>query len=52
MQDDNKKVNRPVGWKFYNIVGGEIRYMKLWQVSVGAVPPALQVDSISVSPSP
>ena len=34
MQDIALQVNRPHGWGFQNIMNGEIRYMKLWQVGV------------------
>ena len=51
MQDSAKQVGRPVGWSFLGIAKGEIRYMKMRQVSVGAVPSALQGDSISISVS-
>lgn len=34
MQDVALQVNRPHGWGFQKITNGEIRYMKLWQVSV------------------
>ena len=51
MQDPAKQVGRPVGWSFLGIAKGEIRYMKMRQVSVGAVPSALQGDSISISVS-
>ena len=37
MQEIALQVNRPHGWGFQKITGGEIRYMKLWQVSVGVV---------------
>ena len=33
MQEIALQVNRPHGWAFQNITGGEIKYMKLWQVS-------------------
>lgn len=33
MQEIALQVNRPHGWGFQNIVNGEIKYMKLWQVS-------------------
>jgi len=33
MQEIALQVNRPHGWAFRNITGGEIKYMKLWQVS-------------------
>ena len=52
MQKSEEKVGRPTGWSFLGITKGEIRYMKVSQVSVGVVPPALQGDSISVSLSP
>ena len=35
MQETSSRVNRPIGWAFGGITNGEIRYMKLWQVSVG-----------------
>jgi len=35
MQEIALQVNRPHGWAFQNITGGEIKYMKLWQVSAG-----------------
>jgi len=44
MQELELHVNRPYGWGFQNITNGEIKYMKLWQVSVGVVRPALQSD--------
>lgn len=31
MQKVSSRVNRPHGWKFNKVQGGEIRYMKLWQ---------------------
>ena len=34
MQQVSSRVNRPIGWGFGGITNGEIRYMKLWQVSV------------------
>ena len=34
MQELALQVNRPRGWGFQNITNGEIKYMKLWQVSV------------------
>jgi len=34
MQEIALQVNRPPGWGFQNVTNGEIRYMKLWQVSV------------------
>ena len=34
MQDLALQVNRPHGWGFQKITTGEIKYMKLWQVSV------------------
>jgi hypothetical protein len=34
MQELSSQVNRPFGWGFNGMTGGEIRYMKLWQVSV------------------
>ena len=34
MQEISSHVNRPFGWGFQSIQNGEIRYMKLWQVSV------------------
>jgi len=52
MQELASQVNRPHGWAFQNITNGEIKYMKLWQVSVGIVRPVLQNDPISVSLSP
>ena len=33
MQEIALQVNRPHGWAFQNITSGEIKYMKLWQVS-------------------
>jgi len=44
MQELDLKVNRPHGWGFQKITDGEIKYMKLWQVSVGVVRPVLQND--------
>ena len=41
MQELTLQVNRPRGWGFQRITNGEIKYMKLWQVSVsvaGRVP--------------
>jgi len=35
MQEVAQRVNRPHGWAFQGITNGEIKYMKLWQVSVG-----------------
>ena len=37
MQNISLQVNRPHGWGFHNITGGEIKYMKLWQVSISTV---------------
>ena len=37
MQKVAARVNRPVGWGFNGITNGEIKYMKLSQVSVGLV---------------
>ena len=34
MQEKASKVNRPFGWGFGGITNGEIKDMKLWQVSV------------------
>ena len=39
MQEIALQVNRPRGWGFQNIAGGEIKYMKLWQVSIGMARP-------------
>ena len=36
MQTLKSRVNRPHGWSFNKITNGEIKYMKLWQVSVGS----------------
>ena len=36
MQEKASRVNRPFGWGFGGITNGEIKYMKLWQVSVDA----------------
>ena len=33
MEEATLRVNRPHGWAFWSITGGEIKYMKLWQVS-------------------
>jgi len=44
MQELDLKVNRPHGWDFQKITDGEIKYMKLWQVSVAVVRPVLQND--------
>ena len=52
MQTTASQVNRPDGWGFQSITNGEIRYMKLWQASVGMVQPTLQDDSTPVSLSP
>jgi len=35
MQEKSSKVNRPTGWGFGGITNGEIKYMKLLQVSHG-----------------
>jgi len=37
MQELALQVKRPKGWGFNNITNGEIKHMKLWQVSVGIV---------------
>jgi hypothetical protein len=52
MQELASQVNRPHGWAFQNIVNGEIKYMKLWQVSVAMARPVLQSDLIPVPFSP
>jgi len=52
MQDLDSQVNRPHGWAFRDITNGEIKYMKLWQVSVGVVRPVLQSDLTPASLSP
>jgi len=52
MQVISTQVNRPRVVNFYGITVTEIKYMKLWQVSVGVVQSVLQGDSISVSLSP
>ena len=35
MQEIALQLHRPHGWAFHNITGGEIKYMKLLQVSMG-----------------
>ena len=35
MQTTSSQVNRPHGWAFQGITDGEIKNMKLWQVSGG-----------------
>ena len=52
MQELDLQVNRPRGWGFQKITDGEIKYMKLWQVSVGVVRPVLQSDLTPTSFSP
>jgi len=50
MQEIPLQVNRPHGWAFKNIMDGEIKYMKLWQVSVGMVRPVRPLNISAVSP--
>ena len=51
MQNLTLQVNRPFGWSFHGITNGEIKYMKLWQVSIVVIrlPPE---DLETLSPSP
>jgi hypothetical protein len=44
MQDLALQVNRPHGWGFQKITDGEIKYMKLWQVSVEVTRRVLRSD--------
>ena len=44
MQNFSLQVNRPRGWSFQNITNGEIKHMKLWQVSGSVVRPLTRGD--------
>jgi len=52
MQELESQVNRPNGWGLQKITNGEIKYMKLWQVSVGVARPVQRSDLTPMSPSP
>ena len=52
MQEIALQVNRPHGWGFQKITGGEIKHLKLWQVSVGENRPCNGGSNIFPSPSP
>ena len=49
MQDPALQVNRPQGWGFQNVTNGEIKYMKLWQVSLSVVRHVPQIYQTSPS---
>jgi len=44
MQVSAKQVDRPTAVGFLGMTGGVVKYMKMWQVSVGTVQSTLQGD--------